>query len=173
MEQLYKTVSAVVRSTLRGAVPPEAIDDSIHEVMIMVLEAIQAGALRDRARVNGFIKTIAQRHAIAQIRSSICFRRYFTAHGNVERCASRDGSPETPLDRRDRLNRARKILRVLNSRDREILERFYLQEQPREQICGEMQLTVTQFRLFKSRAIARCLVLGGASQPVHSESRIA
>jgi RNA polymerase sigma-70 factor, ECF subfamily len=40
-------------------------------------------------------------------------------------------------------------------RCREILERFYLREQRREQICREMSLTETQFRLLKSRAKAR------------------
>jgi DNA-directed RNA polymerase specialized sigma subunit len=50
-------------------------------------------------------------------------------------------------------------LRRLKKRDREILERFYLREQNAQQICAEMRLTETQFRLFKSRAIARCVSL--------------
>jgi RNA polymerase sigma-70 factor, ECF subfamily len=33
--------------------------------------------------------------------------------------------------------------------------RFYLNEEPQEQICREMALTETQFRLLKSRAKAR------------------
>ena len=43
----------------------------------------------------------------------------------------------------------------LTPRDREILLRFYLDEQSRDQICAEMGLTETQFRLLKSRAKAR------------------
>jgi len=35
---------------------------------------------------------------------------------------------------------------------RDILVRFYLKEQSQEQICREMSLTETQFRLRKSRA---------------------
>jgi hypothetical protein len=36
-----------------------------------------------------------------------------------------------------------------------VLSRFYLFEQPQEQICAEMNLTATQFRLLKSRAKTR------------------
>ena len=44
---------------------------------------------------------------------------------------------------------------ALSERDRDILIRFYLKEQPQEQICKEMALTETQFRLLKSRAKAK------------------
>jgi hypothetical protein len=40
-------------------------------------------------------------------------------------------------------------------KDREILDRFYVQEQLPERICDEMKLSITQFRLLKSRAKAR------------------
>jgi DNA-directed RNA polymerase specialized sigma24 family protein len=46
-------------------------------------------------------------------------------------------------------------LDALSQRDREILVRFYLKEQPQEKICEEMDLTETQFRLLKSRAKAK------------------
>jgi DNA-directed RNA polymerase specialized sigma subunit len=53
-----------------------------------------------------------------------------------------------------------KVLRALSRRDREILTRFYLQEQSQEQICRDMKLSETQFRLLKSRAKARFGALG-------------
>ncbi len=52
------------------------------------------------------------------------------------------------------------ILRSISNRDREILTRFYLLEQTQQQICVEMQLSETQFRLLKSRAKARFGELG-------------
>jgi putative toxin-antitoxin system antitoxin component (TIGR02293 family) len=48
----------------------------------------------------------------------------------------------------------------LAGRDREILTRFFLHEETPEQICTEMGLTDTQFRLLKSRAKARFGELG-------------
>ena len=47
------------------------------------------------------------------------------------------------------------VLREMSPRDREVLTRFYLREQSQEQICRDMRLTDTQFRLLKSRAKAR------------------
>ena len=44
------------------------------------------------------------------------------------------------------------LLGALSARDREILLRFYVSEQSPEQICAEMGITDTQFRLIKSRA---------------------
>ena len=62
--------------------------------------------------------------------------------------------------RRQRAEIMSAILRGISQRDREILTRFYLLEQPQEQICQEMSLTDTQFRLLKSRAKARFGTLG-------------
>jgi RNA polymerase sigma-70 factor, ECF subfamily len=47
------------------------------------------------------------------------------------------------------------VLQSLSERDRNILIRFYLNEEPQEEICRDMSLTETQFRLLKSRAKAR------------------
>ena len=55
---------------------------------------------------------------------------------------------------------ARRILNSIGKRDREVLVRFYLDEQSPEVICREMGLTETQFRLIKSRAKARFGELG-------------
>ena len=52
------------------------------------------------------------------------------------------------------------VLYSISERDREILTRFYLREQSQEQICEDMNLTETQFRLLKSRAKARFGELG-------------
>jgi len=53
-----------------------------------------------------------------------------------------------------------RVLTELGDRDREILTRFYLYEQSQDQICSEMRLTETQFRLLKSRAKSRFGELG-------------
>jgi hypothetical protein len=48
----------------------------------------------------------------------------------------------------------------MSGRDREVLHRFYLLEQPPEQIQIEMGMTETQFRLTKQRAKSRFGELG-------------
>ena len=58
---------------------------------------------------------------------------------------------------RQRAELMRFVLASLSLRDRDILERFYLHEQTQEQICVEMSLSETQFRLLKSRRQRRGL----------------
>lgn len=48
----------------------------------------------------------------------------------------------------------------LSVRDREILTRFYIDEQSPERICTDMGITETQFQAKKSRAVARFAALG-------------
>lgn len=61
---------------------------------------------------------------------------------------------------RQRIGLIRQVLGELSERDREILTRFYIDEQSQDQICSQMGLTETQFRLLKSRAKARFGELG-------------
>ncbi len=61
---------------------------------------------------------------------------------------------------RQKIELMRTVLGELSEKDREILTRFYLHEQSQEQICEDMNLSDTQFRLLKSRAKARFGELG-------------
>jgi RNA polymerase sigma-70 factor (ECF subfamily) len=156
IEEIYPDLYDVVRLNLLSTVDPQCMEDTIHEVLLIVLETIRRGELREPVRLMGFVKTVAQRRALAHIRFSVVRRRRFSASETLEPRAPLCDSPDCRINRDERQERARLALRCLSVRDREILERFYLREQSREQICGEMHLTDTQFRLFKSRAIARC-----------------
>src|SRR5262249_16118594 len=69
-------------------------------------------------------------------------------------------NPEKNLISNQKIELIREILGSMSNRDREILSRFYLSEQPPERICEEMQLSITQFRLLKSRAKMRFGELG-------------
>ncbi|MBC7924468.1 MAG: sigma-70 family RNA polymerase sigma factor, partial [Bryobacteraceae bacterium] len=73
------------------------------------------------------------------------------------------GTPEEKAIGQQKEDLMVKVLRSLSDRDREILTRFYLHEQSQEQICMDMKLSETQFRLLKSRAKARFGELGKKS----------
>jgi len=171
VEQFYSLLSDAVRGSLAHAVGSASAEDALHEVLVIVLEAILSGGLRDPRRLIGFVRTVAQRQAIAHIRSAAAARRRFVAMDISQAHASRSDSPDNRIALDERLRRVENVLSKLTGRDREILERFYLREQTREQICGEMRLTETQFRLFKSRAIARCSMIARINPPGRSELR--
>ena len=74
--------------------------------------------------------------------------------------ADHSSNPEETAISEQRAAIMRQVLDEISERDREILTRFYIQEQPQEVICEEMGLSETQFRLLKSRAKARFGELG-------------
>jgi len=108
----------------------------------------------------GFVRTIVRRKVASQIEENVFSRRqqFDLDCGLPVRDSS--SNPEQAAIRRENQQIAMKVLKGITPRDREILVRFYLREQPADQICREMGLTDTQFRLLKSRAKARFGELG-------------
>jgi RNA polymerase sigma-70 factor, ECF subfamily len=159
MGELYAALTDGVRAGLVRCIEPQSVEDRLHEILMIVLEAIRRGELREPGRLMGFVKTVTRRRVVAHIRTASFQRRRFVTIDYMEPAAPVEQNPERRAARQEQLDRARGVLRRLSARDREILERFYFEEQPPGQICSEMKLTGTQFRLCKSRAIARCFDL--------------
>jgi len=155
MEELYRVFSRGVRYYLCRQLGPQDLDDRVHDTFLIVAQAIQRGELREPERLMGYVRTIVRRQVAAQIEFNVLNRKHqFDLDWGL---AVRDSgtNPEQNAIRQENQQIAMKVLKTISPRDREILIRFYLWEQPAEQICGEMGLTDTQFRLLKSRAKAR------------------
>ncbi len=173
---LYNTLSGSARATLNWAIEAHSLDDGVHDVLVAVLEAIRRGSIREPERLMGFVRTVTRRRLAAQIRGNVTRRRRLVSIDPLELPAPLEHSPEVAAVRRERLELIRKVLKRLCERDRELLIRFYLYEQNQEDICQQMGLTATQFRLYKSRAIARCSTLAkrkSTSRSAQVESHIA
>lgn len=159
VEDLYAVISDSLRSSFARDVISDSREDDLHEILLVVLKAIESGELREPDRLMGFIRTLVRRRGVARIRGNIAHRRRFAPHPEI--APSPDPSPEDRALDRDRMLKARAVLASLRTRDREILVRFYFYEQHPDRICREMRLTRTQFRLYKSRALALCARRGG------------
>ena len=154
--ELYSTLSGAAMPRLSRTVDYQLVEDKFHDIVVTVLEAIQDGSLREPSRLMGFARTVTRRGVAAHIRHKITQRRRVVQMGPGEFATPSATSPERASIERERLDVLRTALRNLQPRDREILARFYLDEQAPQKICSEMGLTTTQFRLYKSRAVARC-----------------
>lgn len=108
----------------------------------------------------GFVRTIVRRQVAAHIDRVVQSRRDQMDMDSTSRVVDPKGNPEDAAISQQREDLIRRVLAQLADRDREILTRFYLREQSQEQICTEMVLSETQFRLLKSRAKARFGELG-------------
>jgi len=160
MEQLYAVFAKGVRSFLWRQLGPRDLDDKVHDIFLIVTQSIRRGDLREPERLMGYVRTVLRRQVAAYIEEAIHARRNEVEVEPGLYLTDRQISPERIILERQTQEVAMRLLRSLPERDRNVLTRFYLEEQPAEQICREMDLTETQFRLIKSRAKARYGELG-------------
>ncbi|MCC7175147.1 MAG: sigma-70 family RNA polymerase sigma factor [Bryobacterales bacterium] len=160
MEELYRVFGRGIRFYLWRQLGPQELDDRVHDTFLIVVQAIRRGDLREPERLMGFVRTVVRRQVAASIEQAVQSRRDLQCLEEGVAVSDKSQTPEENLIRRQRAEIMAAVLRGISPRDREILTRFYLLEQPQEQICLEMNLTDTQFRLLKSRAKARFGELG-------------
>ncbi len=159
LEQLYK-VFRILSSSLRRQIGFQDFDDRVHDMFIVVAEAIRDGKLREPSALPSYIHGVARLSSCSKIgirarhdRLSGCLKQWVTMKGHCS-------TPEDALVDRQRTEIMRSMLDRLPDREREILTRFYLHEETKEEICVLMRLTNTQFRLAKSRAKQRLSRMG-------------
>ncbi len=155
MEELYRTFSRGIRFYLCKRVAPSELDDRVHDAFVIVVQAIRNGSLRQPDRLMGFVRTVVRRQVVASIEEAVQQRRDLMDLEMGHGVADSRQDPETAALREERIGLMVDVLRSISKRDREILTRFYIEEQTPEEICRRMALTETQFRLFKSRAKAK------------------
>jgi RNA polymerase sigma-70 factor (ECF subfamily) len=127
------------------------MEDLVQDTFQLVLEKLRRGELRCPERLSAFICNIARNLAID------CFRRT-ARHERAEReqPLHSPASPD-PLQEVLAAEKASIVRRMLNelnpARDREVLYRFYIADQDKEQICAELGLTSLHFNrvLFRAR----------------------
>ncbi|HEY1496159.1 MAG TPA: sigma-70 family RNA polymerase sigma factor [Candidatus Solibacter sp.] len=161
IEELYRVFSTGVRFFLWRQIGPQDLDDKVHDVFLIITQSIQRGELREPDRLMGYVRTIVRRQVAAHIEVAVRSRRN---HRSIElllgTLADRHPDPERRMIARESHDVAMRVLNGLPQRDREVLVRFYLREQGADEICRDLNLTETQFRLIKSRAKARYGKLG-------------
>lgn len=161
MAELYGIFAKGIRYFLLRHLGPDDIDDKVHDCFVIVTQAIRKGDLREPERLMGYVRTVVKRQIALSIDIAIHKRR-MRADFEDSMCSLSDwhDNPERKVIARQRAEIARRVLNGVSRRDREILNRFYVLEQPQERICAEMGLSYNQFRLLKSRAKARFGELG-------------
>jgi RNA polymerase sigma factor (sigma-70 family) len=160
MDELYQVFARGVRLYLCRQLGMQEVDDKVHDTFLIVVQAIQNGDLREPGRLMGFVRTIARRLVAGHIDTMVHKRRENVAVESGIVLSDQRTTPEQTVIQQQKVDVMLRVLRELSGRDRDVLTRFYLYEQSQEQICREMKLSATQFRLLKSRAKGRFTELG-------------
>jgi RNA polymerase sigma-70 factor, ECF subfamily len=162
MEELYGVFTTGIRFYLCRQLGAQDLDDKVHDAFLTIAQSIRRGDLREPERLMGYVRTIVRRQVAGYIGTAMEARRSRVDPERDTVLRDRQLDPERSAIERENLDLAMRVLSSLPLRDRELLTRFYLREQSPRQICRDMGLTQTQFRLTKSRAKARFTELGRA-----------
>ncbi|MBZ5595114.1 MAG: sigma-70 family RNA polymerase sigma factor [Acidobacteriia bacterium] len=160
MEELYRVFSRGVRFYLCRQLGPQDLEDKVHDTFLIVVQAVRRGELREPERLMGFVRTVVRRQVAAHIDQAVHTRRQQVGLDTGTTVVDLNRDPEETAIQQEHEQIAKRVLHSISKRDREILTRFYLLEESQDQICAQMRLTETQFRLLKSRAKARFGELG-------------
>ena len=160
MEEMYGVFTTGIRFYLCRQLGPQDLDDRVHEAFVAITQSIRKGELREPERLMGYVRTVVRRQVAAQIEAVVAQRRRQTDPSLGAVVRDRKPNPERQAIEREQTAVAYRVLQSLPRRDREVLVRFYLKEQSPAEICREMDLSATQFRLTKSRAKVRFGELG-------------
>lgn len=161
MERLYRHFGQGVKFCFYRAFGPRDIDDHVHDCFVIVAESIIKGHLRDPTRLLPFIRTIVRRRISALIEDATLSRNTVVRIDDVAyKVRDRTATPEEAFEDREDALLVAATLKDIPPRDREILIRFYVDNQDYTTICRDLGLTYNQFRLLKWRAKARFGRLG-------------
>lgn len=159
-DELYALISKGILFFLRRRMPLELAQDRMHDTFLIVLKAVQEGRIEDPNAFPGYVMTITKRQYFDVIRDSgktvSCDNEFLINNLPFDS----KYAPDSILEALRRSELAATVLTSMTVPQREILRRFYMLEQSPQQICVEMGLTDTQFRLLKSRAKAKFGELG-------------
>jgi RNA polymerase sigma-70 factor, ECF subfamily len=170
MEEMYQMFSTGIRFLLYRQLGPVDLDDKVHDVFVIITEAICSGELREPERLMGYVHTVVRRQVASHIGRAVNLRRNQVDIDFQESLSDQRPDPEREAIARENLGLAMRVLQSIPKRDREVLTRFYLDEESAEEICQKMDLSQTQFRLIKSRAKARFGELGKRRLTNHAGS---
>jgi RNA polymerase sigma-70 factor (ECF subfamily) len=153
--ELVRRFSRAVSFLLRRLARDEALmEDLYQETFRLVIEKVRGGELREAERLPGFVSSMARNLFLGSARRGGRRQKW---QGDPE---AADTAPDPAPGQLARLlaqERAAIVRRVLaelkNDRDREILSRYYIADQDKEDICRDLDLSDLHFNrvLFRAR----------------------
>lgn len=142
-------VRALVRRHCRPGDP--IVDDLAQEVLSRVLERLRAGAIRDAAALPAYVQATIVYTTSAEYRS----RRQTEPESTIDELPS-DDNPSERVSSNQLSTLLRTLLEQLPvARDREILARFYLDEQDKDDVCRQLGIDAAHFHRVVFRARER------------------
>jgi RNA polymerase sigma-70 factor, ECF subfamily len=153
MVHRYKDgISIIIGQIVRNQ---DATEDLYQETFRIALGKIRRGDVREPERLSGFICGIARNLAIEHVRKLGKLKK----QEEIEKAELISDPAPSPLENLCKKESARIVRQVINElkveRDREVIFRYFIAEEDKDQICADLGLTRLQFNNVISRALQR------------------
>jgi RNA polymerase sigma-70 factor, ECF subfamily len=129
------------------------VEDFSQDTFLLVIRKIRKGDLQQPESLGSFIAGVARNHAIEQMR--ILRKRANEDLEHAEQLPDQSPNPLDQLQISERHTEVREVIDELRPRDRILLLRYYINEEPKEVICADLGLTREQFDRVVYRARKR------------------
>jgi len=139
---------------LRGRLrSPQLVEDARQETFLRVLNVLRnKGGIQHPERLGAFVNAVCENVLSETYRSSSRFQQ--TPENAVEP-ADETASAESQCLSEERKNLIRRVMADLAAPDQQILRRYFLEEQDKDEICKEMGIDRDYLRVRLHRALAR------------------
>lgn len=133
----------------------ESAKDLVQDTFLVVLQKLRSEPLQDPSKLGAYLQRTAINLHIGEVRKYI--RRNTTADSELlETIAESEGDQHRRLVEERAKIAVRKLISELhNKRDRIILTLYYIEEDDKEVICRELDLSIRHFDRVISRARSR------------------
>lgn len=169
-ETLVKRYSYGLLTLLRHRTNDPDLSDDLHqETLLLVIRKIRENKIGEPAKLAGYIHRVCRNLLIETYRKRT--RRGEAPASSPDRLPSAELDPSLRYEKKDEVRLVRMVLAELKiPRDREILYRFYLAEQGKEEILAILGIDSLHFNRVLHRARRRFSQLWEKRRPNHQES---
>lgn len=139
---------------LRGRLrSPQLIEDARQETFLRVLNVLRnKGGIQHPERLGAFVNAVCENILSEFFRAGSRFQQ---VPENAVEPADDCASPESQCLSEERKNVIRRVMQSLGAPDQQILRKYFLEEQDKDEICKEMGIDRNYLRVRLHRALTR------------------
>jgi RNA polymerase sigma-70 factor (ECF subfamily) len=157
VEEQYPSLLWLLRRKLHD---PQLAADVLNEAFATALEHLQAGRIEDPSLLAGYVFQVALNHERNHRRKFDERHDHRVDSDTLDQMPARSSASDADLDTRLMGHVRQVVLELTTERDREIVKRFYLDEEDKDVICRDLGLLPLHFDkvVFRARQRLRALL---------------
>jgi RNA polymerase sigma-70 factor (ECF subfamily) len=154
----------LIKARTRLSSAKETSEDVRQETLLRVLVAIRQGRVEHPERIGAFVNTVCNNVILEILRR----RQNLSQFAETTDVASGETSTEIKLMEVERRLMVRRALEELDPKDQQLLRRIVLEEDDKDKVCNEFQVSREYLRVLLHRATHR---LKAALKKGHAEGK--